>query len=298
MGQFTNIAGELAYRAEDWATARDRFQQALAAGYTENDLQGLIAETYFKANDNQGGLDYLQGVIDEQIASAGKPEENYLKRGLAVAYNADMYDRATAFSAMQARYYPSSTSWADAINIQRNFKDYEAQELLDLLRLSRRVDALTIEQDYVRYIDAADYRRLLQEVRDVAQEGLDSGVLVQGDTYVAEVISGANGRIQSDKSELPSLERDARAGGAKLTTVAAAGDAFLSYGEAAKAEEFYKKALTMPGVDTHRVRTRLGIAQLDQGRYDDAAATFAQVEGNRTAIANLWALYAQAQAGG
>jgi hypothetical protein len=46
-------------------------------------------------------------------------------------------------------------------------------------------------------------------------------------------------------------------------------------------------------VDTPRVLTRLGIAQADQGKTADAAATFAKVEGARQAIARLWALYTQ-----
>ena len=71
----------------------------------------------------------------------------------------------------------------------------------------------------------------------------------------------------------------------------AAGDAFISYDDPAKAEAFYQIAMTKPGVDMGRVLTRLGIAQADQGKYADAQATFAKVEGVRKPIAQLWLIY-------
>ncbi len=82
-------------------------------------------------------------------------------------------------------------------------------------------------------------------------------------------------------------------------TVTAAGDTFLSYNRPAEAEEFYTKALTMAGGDAPIILTRLGIAQLDQGKNAAAEATFKKVTGARKPIADLWAIYAmQDNAGG
>jgi len=81
-------------------------------------------------------------------------------------------------------------------------------------------------------------------------------------------------------------------------TVSGAGDAFLSYGESAKAIDLYKIALNKPGVDKPVVLTRLGIAQVDAGDYAGAQATFAQVEGPRKPMAELWSLYAAQKAAG
>ncbi len=53
----------------------------------------------------------------------------------------------------------------------------------------------------------------------------------------------------------------------------------------------------MPGVDTAEVLNRLGIAQMEQGKYDEARNTFAQVQGARQAIARLWGVYAEQRGG-
>ena len=80
-------------------------------------------------------------------------------------------------------------------------------------------------------------------------------------------------------------------------TATAAGETFLNYQQPAKDEEFYTIALSKPGVDTQRVLTRLGIAQLDQGKVAEAKATFAKVTGPRQQIAQLWTIYAGQKGG-
>ena len=47
----------------------------------------------------------------------------------------------------------------------------------------------------------------------------------------------------------------------------------------------------MPGADKNEILTRLGITQLEQGKFDAAKASFVQVGGNRLPIAKLWAAY-------
>lgn len=290
--QYNFLAGQLAYQAEDWSAARDWIRKAMAAGYTQNDPEAIIAETYFNEDNNAEGVSYLKTAIDARTAAGAEVPISWIRRGITVAYQNDLIPQAVEFSTMYAAMFPSKESWSDAIVIQRNAYDYDGQATLDLLRLARRADAMSNERLYVDYIDAADFRRLPGEVVEVAEAGINAGVLNSSDVFVAEALAGARGRIRADQAELPALERDARSG-SSLPTIMAAGDAFLSYGEAAKAEEFYTKALTLPGVDTARVMTRLGIAQFDQGKKDEALATFAKVEGVRAPIAKLWAVYTE-----
>ena len=51
-------------------------------------------------------------------------------------------------------------------------------------------------------------------------------------------------------------------------------------------------ALSKPGAEQDRLLTRLGIAQVDQGNYAGAQATFAKVGGTRKYLAQLWSIYA------
>lgn len=290
-------AARLAYDAKDWTTARTRAEQAVAAGYT-GDADLLISEAYFGENQTAAGLEYIDRAIAKKVAAGAAIPEPWLKRAVAKSYEAKLTPQAVKYSGMFAQYYPSQTSWGDAVAIQRNLRNYEGQELLDLMRLARRAGALRTERDYVDYIEAVDARRLPGETQQVIAAGLQAGKLKSGDVFVSEANSVSSARLKADTADLPNLARDARGPNATVATLMAAGDAFLSYGKAAEAEEFYTRALAKPGVDTGRVLTRLGIAQLDLNKTAEAQATFAKVQGSRQPIAQLWSIYAAQAAKG
>ncbi|WP_120715603.1 hypothetical protein [Tsuneonella amylolytica] len=283
-------AASLAYNAEDWAKAQARAQQAIDAGYT-GDAELLLAETYFGQNQTTQGLDYIDKAIAKKVAAGQPVPEAWLKRALARSYEANLEPQSFKYAGMYAQYYPSATSWGDAIAIQRNLREYGDQELLDLMRLAQRTKSLRNERDYIDYLSASDARRLPGETQRIIDAGIAAGLLKQNDTLVNEARTIAAGRVKADMADLPTLQANATASGGTATAAMAAGDAYLGYQQSAKAEEMYKLALSRPGVDTARVLTRLGIAQLDQGKYAEADANFLKVQGARQAIAQLWSIY-------
>lgn len=283
---------QLYYQTKDFTNAQARAEQAVAAGYS-GDAELLLSELSFAQNNPAAGLATLDKAIARKVAAGEAVPESWLKRAIAQAYEAKLEPQAFKYGGMYAQYYPSTTSWGDAIALQRNFRNYSGQELLDLMRLAQRTKALRYERDYVDYIEAADARRLPGETQRIIDAGIAAGLLKGNDVYVNEARTIAGGRVKADTADLANLERDARLGTATATTLMAAGDAFLSYQQSAKAEEFYKLALAKSGVDAPRVLTRLGIAQLDQGKFAEADANFVKVEGARQAIAQLWSAYAK-----
>lgn len=298
LGQFNYVAGQFAYNLKDYAKARTYIDAAIKAGYTQNDPDILLAEAYFAEKQAAPGLKVLADAVAARKAAGQPVEEEWLKRGLAMAYQAKLNDEAARWALMYAREFPGQTSWGDAIAIAVNTGRYEKPEMLDLLRLARRTDTLRTGGMYLEYVDAADARKLPQEVMTVIDAGTAAKLIDGNVQLVKEARAEATTRIAADKRDLPALQRDAEAGGAKLVTVMAAADTLLSYGKAADAEKLYAKAAAMPGANVPLVQTRMGIAQLDQGKFADAQATFAKVQGPRQQIANLWGLYAAQKAGG
>ncbi|EAQ30226.1 hypothetical protein NAP1_05600 [Erythrobacter sp. NAP1] len=297
VGRYNFIAYQLSNEARDYAKARRYLQGAIDNNFTTetisaSSLRIAMAESFFADNDLTSGFDYLQQAIADQKASGQPVDEQWYRRGVTVAYENEVVPTVYDFVTMWISDYPSATNWRDAINVARNLNTYEGPEILDLFRLSRRVGALSDASDYDYYVEAADARRLPREVKDVIDEGMAAGVVSSGNLFITEALETANSRIASDRADLPALERDALASDAGLRTVVAAGSAFLSYDEFGKAETFYEKALGMAGVNTNEALTRLGIAKLGLGKYDEARSTFARVSGNRASIAKLWIAYA------
>lgn len=298
VGKLHFYSGQFAYLAKDYAAARTSFQAAIAAGYKENDVEVLLAESYLADNQAAQGLAMLQQAIDTRRASGQPVPESWYKRGLLAAYKTKAGPQASAFASGLVRANPSTQNWGIAITIIREIGGIPSQDMLDLLRLMGRTNSYNEARDYLEYVEAADPRRLPGEVLKVLDAGQASGKLPASDRIATEARASASGRVAADRASLPALEKAGLASGATAVTALANGDALLSYDEPAKAEALYSAALSKPGVDAPRALTRLGIAQVDQGKYTEAQATFAKITGPRKPIADLWSAYAASKARG
>lgn len=298
-GRYSVVAFQLANELKQYDKARTYLQKAIELNYsqpglTASDLQLNLAELYFAEDRNAEGLKYLSDIISAKKAAGETVDAKLYRRGVAVAYSNEIVPQVYDFVENWVADYPTPENWRDAVNLTRNLNDFEAPVLIDLLRLGKKIGTLKEKNDYIVYIEAADPRRLPSEVKDVIDQAYTSGAIPKGsDSWVEEQYKAASGLVASDKAGLPALERDANAPAAKLRTVMAAGDTFLSYGEYAKAAGFYEKSLTLADVDRDTSLTRLGIAQLGAGNAEAAVASFKQVSGARAPIARLWTAFAE-----
>ena len=301
--RYNFVAYQLANALQDYPKSRTYLQRAIDNNFstetiTTADLEITMAESYFSAGEFDAGFDYLDKAIANRKAQGLEVDAQWYRRGITVAYNNKVVPQVYDFVVGWLADYPAKEHWRDGINLTRNLNNYEGPEVLDLLRLSKRVGVLSEKQDYIYYIEAADPRRLPKEVKDLIDDAYAKGAISKDDIFVADSLTTANSRIKTDQAELPALEKDASAASAGVRTVFAAGDAFLSYGDYAKAARFYEKSLGMAGVDRNTALTRLGIAQVGLGDHSAAQETFGKVEGARMPIAKLWAAYAAEQAAG
>lgn len=301
LGRFNLVAFQIASGLQQYDMARSYLQRAIdqnysAENFTTSDLQMNMAELYFSEDRNVEGLKYLSDTIAAQKAQGLPVDARWYRRGISIAYTNEIVPQIYEFVTDWVSENPSPENWRDAVNLTRNLNDFEPSVLLDLLRLGSRLGTLKDKMDYIIYIETADARRLPMEVKQVIEEAYNSGVIPKGsDTFVDEQLRIATGRVGADRADLPALERDANAASAQLRTVVAAGDAFLSYGEYAKAAGFYQKSLGLAGVDRNLALTRLGIAQIGMGNVAAARESLAQVDGARMPIAKLWGAYAAQQ---
>ena len=281
VGQVQYLAGVTAYQSGDYQGAIQYLKPAMDSGYRDDQglLGRVLADAYKKTNNPAAAAALTDKAITDARAAGTKPDEAALRSALQAAYDSKNKASAVDYSAELVRDYPSPSAWNSAIRVVRELSSLPPQDNLDLMRLMSRTNAMTERSDYVEYIQNADPRRLPGETLKVIDAGVAAGKLQSSDQFVSEAKQIATGRLSADKASLPGLERDASAGSASAVTVSAAADTFLSYDEPAKAETLYKSALTKPGIDKDRVMTRLGIAQLDQGRSAEAEKTFEQVGG-------------------
>ncbi|MFC4295156.1 hypothetical protein ACFO0A_08815 [Novosphingobium tardum] len=293
--EFQYYLGNFAYANKDYAAAKTALAAAVAGKYPSDDAVELLADSYVKAGDPAGGLAQIRSAVDARRAAGQTVPNNWLKRANLIAYNAKLGPQAMDWAMTQVELYPTAFNWLGSTQLVRRFANYGPQENVDLFRLMQRTgafnnDAQYVQGEYKEYVEALDARRLPGEVLKILDSGIAAGKLSASAPWVSEARATANGRISSDKASLGGQVASAKAS-PNGTAALSLADAYLNYSNAAQAESLYQAAIAKGGIDKDRAYTRLGIAQVDQGKWAAAKDSFSKVGGTRLPLAKMWLIY-------
>ncbi|MDZ7587746.1 MAG: hypothetical protein U5J78_00710 [Parasphingorhabdus sp.] len=288
--QLNFFLGNFAYGDGQYDVAVQRLKAAVDAGYAKNDVGALLAETYFKQKNYDPGFAALKAAMAQKKAAGEVVPQDWYKRGASIALQTKASGPTAEWTYMLVDAYPSSENWRAAISVYRDTVKLDNQQNLELMRLMRKAGALQSERDYSEYADAADPRRLPGEVVAVLEEGTSKGIVRSTNAYTSETLNMARNNVKADRATLAASERDAAKAATGKIALATA-DAYLAYGENAKAVELYQMALTKGGVEADRAKMGLGIAQAGMNDLAAAKASFADVTGVRSGIAKFWTLW-------
>ncbi len=300
-GQFNAIAADQAMAAKNYDVAIQRGQAALAAGYKAEAVQPTIAQAYFgKAGTgngsvepargfNQQGLTALKAAADAMKAAGQQVPAQWYQIGVSRAEAAKLPD-VTEWAKMAYQAEPSGQNLRTLVRLfQRANPNISNRENLDVLRLLSVSGGLVIAADYTEYAEMASKTGIYGEVKTAIDAGRSKGVLSA--TQGADLYQTAVPKIAGDKSTLGAAEADAqKAANGKIA--AATGDAYLGYGDYAKAAAMFELAKQKGGVEADEINSRLGIAKTLGGDNAGAKAAFEAVQaGSRKQVAGLWLAY-------
>ena len=231
----------------------------------------------------------LKAAADATKAAGQQVPAQWYQIGVSRAEAAKLPD-VTEWAKMSYQADPSGQNLRTLVRLfQRANPNITNRENLDVLRLLGASDGLVVAQDFTEYAEMASKTGIYGEVKTVIDKGRSKGVL--NASQGADVYQSAVPKIAGDKSTLGSAEADAqKAANGKIA--AATADAYLGYGDYAKAASMFELAKQKGGVDADEVNTRLGIAKTLGGDTAGAKAAFEAVQGGaRKQIAGLWLAY-------
>ena len=294
--------GVTAYQNKDYATAIAASAPLVAANYPDDTAAEVLAMSYASQEQYAQALDALKTAVAARRAAGGTVSPQWLQRANQFAYRLKNPAVGNEWAILTVANAPTPQNWIASAQLLRVYNGYTGQDALDLARLLSRSGALAgdvkdAKQEYLDYIQTADARRQPGEVLAVIDAGVASGAISASDPVVSDAKTLASSRLAADKASLPALYTSAHGAGATAAVIAGTADAYLGYGESAKAIELYQLALNKPGVDSARVLTRLGIAQSDAGQYAAAAESFGKVTGPRQPLAQMWLAYVRQKGG-
>lgn len=295
----TAMLGQMAYLAHEYPTAIRVLLPLVGSAQVADAVPEMVADADAATGDPLAGLAALNTAITARQAAGATPPESWYARAAAIAHGANLPREAADWSVRQLVAFPSPLNWLRAVQTVRAAQDkLNAPDALDFARLGDRSGAFKapsryLAGEYGAWLQALDARKAPCEAQRVAGQGVAEGVLKADDPAVKDALDKAQASLAAAAAALPGMAAQAAADPTGKAALAAA-DAFLSCGDAARAEALYTMALTKGGIDADKPRAlnRLGIAQFDQGRLAEAKASFAQVTGTREQAARLWTILA------
>jgi hypothetical protein len=291
--------GQFAYKANNFPLAIQALTAAQQAGYAPKgpdgqptqDVNLLLAESYFRSNQVPQGLAVVDAAIKAEKAAGRKPPQDWYSRAASMAYKSKLMPEVAKWTRAQVVDYPSPENWRSALVIFGDANRFDDQTQLDLMRLQRSAGALSGEADYYEYAQLADKVGLPGEAKNVIDEGRAKNAYNANSKAIGEISTFVGNKVAADRASLPAAEKGAAAaanGRAALGT----GDAFYGYGDYAKAAAMYRLALQKGGVDANTANLRLGMALAKAGQAAEAKQAFAAVtSGPRAELAQFWTLW-------
>lgn len=251
-----------------------------------NDANTIVTLAQLRANQDR--IPEALTLVDQAMAvqkAAGQPiPENWYKFALNRGNAAKLTPQVVKFSREWVAAYPSAQNWRDSLMLYRRLANPERSILIDIYRLLRFQKAMKGEADYYMLANALNQTGYPGEVKAVLDEGVAASAVNLSKEEFKAISSSTNARVVEDKASLPASEKSALAapsGNPALKT----GDAYLGYGDYAKAAELYRAALQKGGVDANLVNTHLGMALAMSGDKANAEAAFKAVSGPRADLA-------------
>ena len=282
--------GALAYSAKDYAKAEESFGHLVELEPAPENLISY-AETQFQMKHVAAGLATSEKAVAAKKASGAAVEEDWYRRPLGQAYQAKMMPEAVRWSQMYVEAYPSSDNWRTALTLFRDYSKLDDQQSLDVYRLQFVANALKGEHDFYDYANTAYERGLPGETKMVVDSATAGKMVDAKSIAINELRTLVANKVAADKASLPALDVRARAAPDAKSALSTA-NAYLGYGEYAKAADLLRAALQKPGVDADTANTRLGIALAMAGQKAEAAQAFAAVtNGPRGQIARYWTVW-------
>jgi tetratricopeptide (TPR) repeat protein len=293
---FTYYLGRLAYQMGDYAVAVRELQKAIDLGHSREDAAGLLIEAHIGNGDQRAAVNAVISETRQLNATGATVPQDWLFRGLAVAYANDMGDAAVELTSLLVKNHPADSNWMAGLQVVNAVFELETDVQLDLLRLMRATNSLTARSEYIMYIENSDPRIMSNEANAVLEEGRAKDEFqATGDDYYDEIKAIVAERMDADRADAPELVAEAE-GDATGEGAIIAADVLYSLADYAGAEAMYALAVAKGGVDTNQALTRLGMSQALQGKSAEAVATLGRVTGPRADVASLWATYAELNA--
>jgi hypothetical protein len=288
-------AATLNYQLQNYAKAIEFGERAMKNGSATEQLQTVIAQSYYLKNDFRNTDRFVRNMVDDQVKAGQTPSEETLQLGLSSADKLQDDAGTSRWLELLVTYHPKPEYWENLLDtLYRGSTKLSDPQLLQVYRLSADVGVLKNGTEYAEMAQLA----LAQGSPGEAVTTLTKGFANNAFTTTADknrnqhLLDSAKKDAAADQPGLAKNEADAvnAANGDRLVGV---GLGYFGYGDYGRAAKDLAAGLSKGTTkDSNNARLLLGIALLKSGDKDGAVRAFHEVKGDPTSerLAALWVL--------
>lgn len=286
---------QLNYNLKAYERAAGFGEQAIAAGNTEEPVALLTAQSYYLLNDFKRTTGFIDKWLSALQSRNEKPAEIALQ--LYVSSCSKLDDDTCILKALEKQlefHSRPETPGNITLVLLRNASEGNT---LNVFRYAFEAGGMRRGEDYTEMAQLSIEKGLPGEALAVVESGVAANVFnTPALTDLSKrLLTSAKAQVASDKPTLAKQDSDsaARKNGEIDVRI---GQAYLSYGDYAKAVSTIERGIAKGGVrNANETQLTLGIARLKAGNKEGAKEAFAAVQGDQTLkdLARLWTLRAR-----
>jgi hypothetical protein len=251
----------------------------------DNETRLFIASQMMNSGQLKESLEYAKPALE------ANPTEAALKFEQAVYFKMnDQTGRRAALEQLVSSY-PKLEYWHDLLQLARNEKGLNDEQLMDIYRLRFAVGDLKSTDDYTDMAQQA----LVAGYPAEAKQALDKAAaakLLNGDR-TTRLVKMVSDRVTQDSAVQSDLQKKAASdpnNGVKLGII------YWTFGKNKEAEDAIRSAMSRGKLaDPDGAKIALGHVLLAEGKKQDAVTAFSSIaRASKVAnVARLWAIYAR-----
>lgn len=280
--------GVLSYDTGNWQKANDAFTKLLELKPGHRDTLVNLALAKMKLNKTSEALPLLnQAIASAKASGTAVPESWY--RTVLQNYFENKSPEAVPLGREIYAAYPTAENWRNALIVYRDSIRADANLNIDTLRLMRASKAMTVKNEYYALASQLATASLPGEAKKVLDEAVATNVGRATDSSYRQLMAQVAGKVAEDQASLAGLEPRAMAAPTGRLAYRTA-EAYLGYGDYAKAVTLYRAAIGKGGADLDAglANMHLGIALALAGNKAEAETAFKTATGPRATLAAYW----------
>jgi len=281
---------QLFYQTKAYAKVTNYGATYLKDNAGDSDMNMMVGQAYYLQNDFVNAAKYLSSAIDA-AEKAGKPvKEDWLQLLQSAKYEQGDTAGLTRTLEKTVSLFPKANYWDQLITLTDKEINDSGKLDLEIYRLRLATGAKLEPDEYREIAELAIQAGLPGEAQMVMEKAMAGGTKTERDT---RLINMAKNQAEADQRTLAQSEAAAKnaANGEPLVKT---GEAYLTYGNPAKAVELIKAGIAKGPKDVERAKLRLGVAQLEAKQVGEARKTFASIAANSPygRLGKLWSIVA------